>query len=288
MSLSLLSIRGFLLALVAYGADVPAAPLNPPAVDVSYVLEQDFINVTTTTTTTYFGPILEPNPCFNMKTSTGVPMFNLGIPVTTNYTTEETSTTFVLFLDESCQKSREFMNVLTIASVPNNTDDGFILQSHFNPVNQKQHPITKKTPLDFEVTYVCPLIPANYTILLEFEFLNGEFDPPTATWVKECFPALPATPTTKADEGWSTTGIVFFTGFMITLVFCVLGCGYNYVQQGRAGTDIIPCISVFRACKAKAQGDRGYSPQMDYTSGDKIRASDGGDGAYGSVYHTDL
>jgi len=283
MSLSLLSIRGFLLALVAYGADVPAAT---------------FINSTGSPTgsptaptgspTEPIEPITVPNLCLNMTTGS-VQLVTLGVPTTTDFITNETYTPLVLKLDPTCTVTRQFVGVLSIANIPNNTDDGFIIESRFVPVPApgKSAEITNKKGADLVVSYVCPKVPTNYTVLLTIYFPDTDDDPITATWEKHCFPAPPAAPT-KADEGWSTAGILFFTVFMITLVFCVLGCGYNYVQQGRAGADIIPCISVFRACKAKAQGDRGYSPQMDYTSADKVRASDGGDGAYGSVYHTDL
>jgi len=41
--------------------------------------------------------------------------------------------------------------------------------------------------------------------------------------------------------------------FLVTTIFCVLGCGYNYVIRGLKGMEMIPCISYFRRCCAKVR-----------------------------------
>lgn len=242
------------------------------------------------------GPSPGPNPpadktntCLNVKSGDET-LIKLGVPTQHKYTTVAAVSQLSFELDASCSDASQVVAVDKLDVVP---DAGLIATDRFNPASPGPT-ITKTKAADLVVDYTCPNKDySNYTIVLTITFPGSESKTVNATWVKHCFPRHSPTPApaAKVEGGWSTTGIVFFTGFMLTLVFCVLGCGYNYVQQGRSGTDIIPCIGVFRACKDKVSGGGGtdYSPQMDYTSADGERASgDGGDGAYGSVYQSDL
>eukprot|EP00164_Ancoracysta_twista_P013189 GFYU01020969.1.p2 GENE.GFYU01020969.1~~GFYU01020969.1.p2 ORF type:complete len:104 (+),score=27.15 GFYU01020969.1:385-696(+) len=46
--------------------------------------------------------------------------------------------------------------------------------------------------------------------------------------------------------GWSPFGIFVFVVFIITLISCIIGCGYNFKVKGRTGVEIIPGIDIMR------------------------------------------
>jgi len=95
---------------------------------------------------------------------------------------------------------------------------------------------------------------------------------------KRCFPNL--TPTPEKEKGWSPASVFFFTVFVLTMVFCIVGCGVNYVQKGKTGLEIIPGATTCVECLGKVFRQPRYTPQMDYD------APVGG--APGTSYQTDL
>ena len=106
---------------------------------------------------------------------------------------------------------------------------------------------------------------------------------------KICLPPLPPrspTPAPPADGEWGPGSIFFFTVFILTMVFCIVGCGINYVQQGKTGLEIIPGASTCVGFLGKLFRQPRYTPQMDYD------APVGGQGTsnerFGASYQTDL
>jgi len=86
------------------------------------------------------------------------------------------------------------------------------------------------------------------------------------------------------DTAWSVGGVVVYIIFLIVVAFCLGGCVWNAVREGKQGWDVVPCINLARDLGSKVGGGGGVrrGPQEDYSSvgGDK--------GAYGSTYQTDL
>lgn len=132
----------------------------------------------------------------------------------------------------------------------------------------------------------------NFTMSLELSFPslpppnNGDV---TITWTKHCWPGnQPGEKPDGPPDSWTGTQIFFFVVFLLTLVGCLLGCGYNYVLRSRTGIEIIPCIDTFRMCCSKCSGgggsNSGYQPEM---GGGNYQEADGNN-QYGAVYNTDL
>lgn len=132
-----------------------------------------------------------------------------------------------------------------------------------------------------EVFYNCSKEPSGIYVLtmnLTIEF-EGYSPPVSVRWTKECLGNSPPQP----DDGWNGAQIFFFTVFILTCVFCVAGCGYNYVQREKQGLDMVPGIDMMRKCKNVLFPERRYTPQMDYNS-----APGGSDNEYGATYQTNL
>jgi len=101
---------------------------------------------------------------------------------------------------------------------------------------------------------------------------------------KKCFPVF--SPTPESPEGWGAGSIFFFTVFILTMVFCIVGCGINYVQQGKTGLEIIPGASTCVACMGKLFRQPRYTPQMDYDA--PVGGQAHGNERFGASYQTDL
>jgi len=78
---------------------------------------------------------------------------------------------------------------------------------------------------------------------------------------RSCGSPTPATP-----EGWSAGAIFFFTIFILTLVFCLVGCFVNYAQRGKTGLEIVPGATAFVDCIDRVRRQPRYTPQMDYNA----------------------
>jgi len=103
---------------------------------------------------------------------------------------------------------------------------------------------------------------------------------------KTCFPHLTPTPEPPKNTGWGAGSIFFFTVFILTMVFCIVGCGINYVQQGKTGLEIIPGASTCVACMGKLFRQPRYTPQMDYDA--PVGGQAPGNERFGASYQTDL
>jgi len=104
---------------------------------------------------------------------------------------------------------------------------------------------------------------------------------------KTCFPHITHPPTPGAPStGWGAGSIFFFTVFILTMVFCIVGCGINYVQQGKTGLEIIPGASTCVACLGKLFRQPRYTPQMDYDA--PVGGQATGNERFGASYQTDL
>jgi len=102
---------------------------------------------------------------------------------------------------------------------------------------------------------------------------------------KKCFPLIMPTPA-PPTPGWGAGSIFFFTVFILTMVFCIVGCGINYVQQGKTGLEIIPGASTCVACLGKVFRQPRYTPQMDYDA--PVGGQGSGNERFGASYQTDL
>lgn len=105
------------------------------------------------------------------------------------------------------------------------------------------------------------------------------YDDIKLTWEKECTdnPFVPP----KGGEGSNAFEDFVLVVFVLTLVFCVAGCGYNYISRGRSGVEVIPCWSYMEKCVC-CKNTRRYSPRMDYDT------PIGDDDSYGASYQADL
>jgi hypothetical protein len=96
----------------------------------------------------------------------------------------------------------------------------------------------------------------------------------------------PDKPADGPNGGWSTTGIFFFCVFLIIVVFCVAGCGYNFVKNEKTGFDVVPGATYYRSCYEKIFAPKRYTPQMDNYDTTTGGASSGGK-SYGSTSYQD-
>jgi hypothetical protein len=95
----------------------------------------------------------------------------------------------------------------------------------------------------------------------------------------------PVTNDPPASGGWTTAGIFFFSVFIIVIVFCVAGCGFNFVKNEKTGFDVVPGATYYRACYEKMFPAKQYTPQLDTHSDHKDSSAT----AYGSTtYQNDL
>jgi len=103
----------------------------------------------------------------------------------------------------------------------------------------------------------------------------------TFTLEKRCFPHI--SPTPEKPTGWSPASVFFFTVFILTTVFCIVGCGVNYVQKGKTGIEIIPGATTCVDCMSRVLRRPRYTPQMDYDA-----PVGGPTERFGGSYQTDL
>jgi len=89
----------------------------------------------------------------------------------------------------------------------------------------------------------------------------------------------------SSPPGWSTAGIFFFVVFLIIVVFCVAGCGYNFVKNEKTGCDVVPGASYYRSCYEKVFPPKRYTPQMDNYDTTTSASSSGK--SYGSTAYSD-
>lgn len=185
------------------------------------------------------------------------------------------TTNFYLWLNGNAPTTKLPFHVLS-----NNFRDS---KSYMDTLWSKTHDFIKPhrggSLLDtqIQVTYNCKdLGEESHRVRLQMTLgFNGSYDNITFRWRKTCGPI--------ESDGWSSAGIFAFTVFILLLVFCGVGCVYNYVQQNRTGCDVIPGITIWRECFNKCfnKGPR-YSPQMDYEN------PGNDDGEYGVSYQTNL
>jgi hypothetical protein len=90
-------------------------------------------------------------------------------------------------------------------------------------------------------------------------------------------------PTPDPDGGWPAASVFFFIVFILTMVFCIVGCGINYVQKGKTGIEIIPGATTCVECMGKVFRQPRYTPQMDYDA-----PVGGPTERFGASYQTDL
>eukprot|EP01006_Ploeotia_vitrea_P063455 TRINITY_DN85567_c0_g1_i1.p1 TRINITY_DN85567_c0_g1~~TRINITY_DN85567_c0_g1_i1.p1 ORF type:complete len:394 (-),score=183.32 TRINITY_DN85567_c0_g1_i1:122-1303(-) len=146
------------------------------------------------------------------------------------------------------------------------------------------------TPTGVNVTFNClPNEHGPSEVVFGVQPQNGA--PVFVQVVKACrqpdFP--PYVPVLPGGDGWSPFGIFAFTVFLLIVGFCVFGCIYNAAFLHKRGTDVIPCIDVYRAWFDNNAPV--FTPQMDYddtsTGSSKSLASSGRAGGYGATYQSE-
>lgn len=64
--------------------------------------------------------------------------------------------------------------------------------------------------------------------------------------------------------GWSAAGIFFFVVFLLGLVLCLGGCGWNYQHDEKRGWEIVPLYVTATRCVDRCRGtDQSWTPQME-------------------------
>lgn len=164
-------------------------------------------------------------------------------------------------------------NISTNISSPTMTDLKWVMKNE--PIKVGSAP----GMCELQIRYTgCPSDPGKSNRFPIFATVNiPGANPIQLNWQKECTTDKPV----YHPAGWSGFETFCFVVFILTLVFCVAGCGYNYLSRGRSGTEIIPCWNVIQryfCCK----GERRYSPRMDYDT------PIGDDDNYGASYQADL
>lgn len=131
---------------------------------------------------------------------------------------------------------------------------------------------------EYRLEYNCPTGQGFevYNVSITWDFPSPKkYHNVTTVIEKWCFPHNPPD---EPSNGWTDTGVFFLCVFLVTLVLCFIGCGYNYVQLNKTGWEIVPCIHLCgRFSNAR------YQPQMMSTTD-----YDSHDNAYGATVQTNL
>jgi len=98
------------------------------------------------------------------------------------------------------------------------------------------------------------------------------------SWTKRCdsTPSVPPSDGGGSSSAWSPFGIFAFSVFMLILVWCLVGCGYNYVARDQRGADAIPGINFYRSIYYKCFPSPKYTPQTDYNYSERETPDYGG------------
>jgi len=123
----------------------------------------------------------------------------------------------------------------------------------------------------------CPKEKIDDPFVIKCQLNFPPFDPINLEWLKICNydPVKP-----DVDKGSSGFEDFCLVVFILSTIFCVGGCGYNYMSRGRSGMEIVPLYST--VSKWCCKGERRYSPRMDYDT------PIGDDDSYGASYQADL
>jgi len=128
------------------------------------------------------------------------------------------------------------------------------------------------------VTYLCTSPPEISESPLNLSISYGWQQPVTVSWIKRCDASK--TPGGggggESSSAWSPFGIFAFTVFILILVWCLVGCGYNYVAKDARGADAIPGITLYRSIYYKCFPSPKYTPQTDYNYSEKETPDYGG------------
>jgi len=128
------------------------------------------------------------------------------------------------------------------------------------------------------VTYRCVTPPDISESQLNVTINYGWGQPLTFSWVKRCDSSLEPTNNggDSSSSGWTPFGIFAFTVFILILVWCLVGCGYNYVAKDQRGADAIPGINLYRSIYYKCFPSPKYTPQTDYNYSEREAPDYGG------------
>jgi len=127
----------------------------------------------------------------------------------------------------------------------------------------------------YVVTYNCINYGKEVSVDMKLKFSFGWEENLVIPFTKVCGPH-----SKPKSSGWSAAGIFFFVVFILTLAFCVFGCGFNYVKHNRTGLDMVPGIELYRSLYRRMFGVRAYTPQSDYDEAYQTSAA--------ANYQTDL
>lgn len=164
--------------------------------------------------------------------------------------------------------------------------DSNILSPMAVPINGY---VTDDKPQQIRVIYNCidgkPPTTTSVTMTMYY-YWNYNL---TIKWYKQCplsnpSPApIPPSPTGGSSSGWSSTGIFFFTLFILSLVAWLAKAYYNYSRLEKRGWEILPGYECIQNLRDRCSSEPRFSPQVDYYDKDE-HGSDYG----GRSYQTDL
>jgi len=82
---------------------------------------------------------------------------------------------------------------------------------------------------------------------------EGTYDDIVVKWTKYCWPNNQPGGS-DGNSGMNGAEVFFLVVFILTLVGCTVGCGFNYIVKSRQGFDVVPFSGYFRLCYAKVAG----------------------------------
>lgn len=190
---------------------------------------------------------------------------------------EKFSEIFYLWLDDESTRESQDFDIVSLSVVKGLKN---IKPYYKLPEGKTFYQRSTKKEAQIDIVYNCSgkAKPSFHTLNLTLVFPPST-KPVSVSWEKIC----DGGPDAHHGDGWSGAMIFFFTVFILTLVFCVAGCGYNYVQREKQGVEMIPGIDAMRKAKTMLFPERRYTPQMNYDT-----APGGDDNEYGATYQTNL
>lgn len=231
-------------------------------------------------------PAITVDACFNMGTGAVPGVANVikkGVFQSNSTTTKEVLffAEFATWLEEDCPDDTRLFDVTAMSSMPATlTNKWVVIGDGANKISKAAGEKlflewicpTTDTPLDFEVFVTIQTQKPSGTV--------GAFKPVTVQIKKQCLPFVaPPVP----SNAWTGAGIFFFLVFILTLLSCVGGCGFNYISRGKTGWEIVPGAVYMSACLGKCVREPRYTPQMDYDT--PVGESQD---HYGATYQADL
>jgi len=153
------------------------------------------------------------------------------------------------------------------------------------PKGNQAHTANNPKGVYLLVRYTCnDWAPPKSTAILNFTLSIGWQQEVSFKLLKHCHSEPPPTNNGggSSSSAWSPFGIFAFTVFLLILVWCLVGCSYNYIAKDQRGADAIPGINFYRSVYQRCFPSPKYTPQTDYNYKDDKESPDYGGTSYQS------